>query len=251
MLPSVRHRPHKVEVNISHHAPALIGEEFPICINVKNFDDRDMDIVVDALLQPTEIDEAGMCSASVDCHLLTVPKLHSTENFIRIGDDRSTSLVKGASLGVIAPGASTSITLHLASAGAAYDRVIDISVQSRVVAVDEVVSGLTPPGSPTAPSLADRDEALRTLVIPAVEPIRVEQQVLYNRSLRKQPGLADLATYSHEFWDDGDVGEAIATTSISCTAPSGIVVEAVKVVREVSYTYVHATRWTVSSVRIE
>ncbi|KAF9809102.1 hypothetical protein IEO21_07571 [Rhodonia placenta] len=209
---TVRHRPHKVEVNISHHAPALIGEEFPICINVKNFDDRDMDIVVDALLQPTEIDEA--------------------ENFIRIGDDRSTSLVKGASLGVIAPGASTSITLHLASAGAAYDRVIDISVQSRVVAVDEVVSGLTPPGSPTAPSLADRDEALRTLVIPAVEPIRVEQQVLYNRSLRKQPGLADLATYSHEFWDDGDVGEAIATTSISCTAPSGIVVEAVKVVRE-------------------
>ena len=56
---SVRHRPHKIQVSITYNAPAYIGEEFPIVIDVSNQDDKEMEMVVDALLQPTEYDELG------------------------------------------------------------------------------------------------------------------------------------------------------------------------------------------------
>ena len=55
----VRYRPHRVQVAIAHEGPAYLGEEFPIEMSVTNLDDRELDIVVDVLLQPTEVDEAG------------------------------------------------------------------------------------------------------------------------------------------------------------------------------------------------
>ena len=55
----VRYRSHHVQVSIVHSGPAYLGEEFPIEINVTNGDDKELDVVVDVLLQPTEIDEAG------------------------------------------------------------------------------------------------------------------------------------------------------------------------------------------------
>lgn len=56
---SVRHRPHHVQVSLKNEAPAYLGEEFPITLDVTNIDDRELDISVDILLQPTEIEEAG------------------------------------------------------------------------------------------------------------------------------------------------------------------------------------------------
>ncbi|KAH9915858.1 Gryzun, putative trafficking through golgi-domain-containing protein [Fomitopsis serialis] len=210
----VRHRPHKVQVSVTYNAPAYIGEEFPITIDVSNQDDKEMEMVVDALLQPTEFDELG-------------------ENYIRIGDEKSTSLIKGVPLGTIAPGVSTSVTLYLSSAGAVYDRVIDISVQSHR---EVPPTGHEPesPQSPKSPTLSriDRDETIRTLAVPAVQPISVEQHAVYRRSLKAQPGLADLMTYEDGYWDDGDMGEAIITTVMACAAPSGIVVDSIKLVRQ-------------------
>ena len=55
----VRYRTHRVDVAISHAGPAYLGEEFPIEIEITNSDDRELDVVVDVLLQPTDIDEAG------------------------------------------------------------------------------------------------------------------------------------------------------------------------------------------------
>ena len=55
----VRYSSHRVQVSLSHNGPAYIGEEFPIEINVTNHDERELAIIVDVLLQPTEIDEAG------------------------------------------------------------------------------------------------------------------------------------------------------------------------------------------------
>jgi hypothetical protein len=49
-------------VSLSHHAPAFLDEEYPIVINITNADDRDMAVVVDVLLQPIDIDHAGMPS---------------------------------------------------------------------------------------------------------------------------------------------------------------------------------------------
>jgi len=42
-----------------HHAPAYLDEDYPIDIEVTNIDSRDLDVVVNVLLQPTEIDDAG------------------------------------------------------------------------------------------------------------------------------------------------------------------------------------------------
>ena len=58
----MRYRSHRIQVSISHDGPAYIGEEFPIEIDVTNNDDRELDVTVDVLLQPTEIDEAGESS---------------------------------------------------------------------------------------------------------------------------------------------------------------------------------------------
>ena len=58
----VRYRSHRIQVSISHDGPAYIGEEFPIEVDVTNTDDRELDVTVDVLLQPTEIDEAGASS---------------------------------------------------------------------------------------------------------------------------------------------------------------------------------------------
>lgn len=55
----VHYRPHRISVDMQHQGPAYLGEEFPITINVVNGDERDMEIFVDILLQPTEIERAG------------------------------------------------------------------------------------------------------------------------------------------------------------------------------------------------
>lgn len=58
-LYSIRHRPHLLQVALKHHVPAFLDEEYPIIVDVMNVDDRPLDVVLDVLLQPTEIDEAG------------------------------------------------------------------------------------------------------------------------------------------------------------------------------------------------
>jgi hypothetical protein len=59
-LSSVRHRPHELAVSLSHQAPALLDEEYPIVIDITNVDERHLDVIVDVLLQPTEVDQAGL-----------------------------------------------------------------------------------------------------------------------------------------------------------------------------------------------
>lgn len=46
-------------LSFTHQDPAYVDEEYPILIDVANMDDRDLDIIVDVLLQPSEIDDAG------------------------------------------------------------------------------------------------------------------------------------------------------------------------------------------------
>lgn len=48
-----------MNVAVEHHAPAYLGEEFPVRIDVTNADDRELDIVVDVLLHPLEAEHAG------------------------------------------------------------------------------------------------------------------------------------------------------------------------------------------------
>jgi hypothetical protein len=49
-----------LKISFHHEDPAYLDQDYPITIEVTNIDIRDLDIVVNILLQPTEIDHAGM-----------------------------------------------------------------------------------------------------------------------------------------------------------------------------------------------
>lgn len=71
----MRYRPHRVQVSLNHQSPAYLDEEYPIVIGITNEDDRPLDAVLDILLQPTEIDEAGTSRRVCLCFMSTRPYL--------------------------------------------------------------------------------------------------------------------------------------------------------------------------------
>ncbi|KAL4248314.1 hypothetical protein ABKN59_006671 [Abortiporus biennis] len=200
---TVQYRPHRIYVAVSNDAPAYLGEEFPIIIDIINGDDRELDIVIDVLLHPTEIEEAV--------------------SYITFDSEQSAALIKGISCGTLSPGGKVSKTLNLGTSGAPGDRMLDISVQSRSTSISAKLSESTP---------ADTGETLRTLVVSVIDPINVAYDVVYKRSSKPQRSIADLETYEGDYWDDGDGGVAHVVSKFSCAAPSGVHVESVKLTRE-------------------
>lgn len=51
-----------IDVVFHHRSPAYLDEDYPVEIEITNVDSRQLDIVVSFLLQPTEIDDAGLLS---------------------------------------------------------------------------------------------------------------------------------------------------------------------------------------------
>ena len=49
-----------MKISFHHEAPAYLDQDYPIIVEVTNNDIRDLGVVVNILLQPTEIDDAGM-----------------------------------------------------------------------------------------------------------------------------------------------------------------------------------------------
>ena len=154
-------------------------------------------------------------------------------NHIVFDDQRSAGLIKGVSFGVVPPGVNVLKTLYLVNTGAAGDRILDISIQSRTMPKPSP-SGSTPisPDSQSYPS--DTSEALQTLTVPTVNPITVSYNVTYKRALAEQPGLANLTTFDGEFWDDADGGEALVSARMEIMGPYSLNVESVKLIRHVS-----------------
>lgn len=153
-------------------------------------------------------------------------------NYISYDGEQSSSLIKAIPFGVLPSGASITKTLLLGTSGAAGDRVIDISVQSRSTTSGAASSGSDSPQSPHA-AHADTGETLKTLVVPTIEPITFASQVSYKRSSNSHASLADLATYEDDHWDDSNGGEAHIVTTVSCVGPTGIIIESVKLIRQV------------------
>ena len=58
-------------MSLIHQSPAYLDEEYPIVISVINEDDRPLDVLLDVLLQPTEIDEAGASDHADPCLMST------------------------------------------------------------------------------------------------------------------------------------------------------------------------------------
>jgi trafficking protein particle complex subunit 11 len=48
-------------MSLSHRFPAYLNEEYPITIEITNSDNKELDVTMDVLLQPTDLDYAGMC----------------------------------------------------------------------------------------------------------------------------------------------------------------------------------------------
>ncbi|KAG1830148.1 Gryzun, putative trafficking through golgi-domain-containing protein [Suillus variegatus] len=208
----VRHRPHELAVSLSHQAPALLDEEYPIAIDITNVDERHLDVVVDVLLQPTEVDQAAQ--------------------YIVFDDQRSSGLIKGIRLGTIAPGVSATKTLYLVGSGAPGDRMLDISIQSTSVQPESTSEGDDDAEPRSSSSLSehatiDSCEKLQTILW------RSQYDVAYRRSKGAMPALADLSTVEDDFWDDSYGGVAVVTTRIECLAPCGLVVESLKLHRQV------------------
>ncbi|KAF8911521.1 Gryzun, putative trafficking through golgi-domain-containing protein [Gymnopilus junonius] len=216
----VKHREHYLKMAFHHLAPAYLDEDYPICIELTNTDTRDLDVIINVLLQPTEIDEAV--------------------NWIVVDEERSSSLIKGIHVGVLAPGVSVTKTLHLFSTGAAGDRMVDISVQTRTVSrklegIQEEDNGKNDEQQHHA---HDMMEHLKMFTIPTVEPIQVTHDVSYRRSLKSWSGPADLQTFEESFWDDRKGGEALINVLMSCVGPWSLNIESVEFERADN---VHAT----------
>ncbi|KAI5826272.1 hypothetical protein K523DRAFT_419385 [Schizophyllum commune Tattone D] len=209
---AVRHRPYNVSVKIEQHAPAYIGEDYPILIDITNTDDRSLEVTLDVLLQPTEVDDAV--------------------NTFTIDDQQSTSLVKGIACGTLVPGASVVKTLHLYSTGAGGDRVLDISTQCR-----EVLSANDAEDQEEQAEANDTrhsTEVLHTLAVPTVEAIRASWDVAYERAPTSvpRPGIADLSTFDSDFWDDSLGGEAVVQLVLECAGPWNLEILGMELVRE-------------------
>jgi hypothetical protein len=56
----VKHRAHHLKLAFHHHAPAYLDEDYPVGIEITNTDSRDLQVVLSFLLQPPEIDDAGV-----------------------------------------------------------------------------------------------------------------------------------------------------------------------------------------------
>ena len=145
---------------------------------------------------------------------------------------RSNSLIKGVALGVLTPGVNISKTMFLGCSGAVGDRVIDISVQSRASSSAEPTTPVTPQSPSTA---VDTGETLRTLVVPTVDPITIAHHVDYRRSTKPVTGLGNLDAFEDNYWEDA--GEAHVSTTMTCVGPSGVYVESIKLLREVSHIF--------------
>lgn len=210
-----RHRPHRLSVSFSHQQQALLDEEFPITVEIVNRDDRHLDVVVDILLQPAEVDEAVQ--------------------FIVHNGQRSSGLIKGAEYGVIAPGASVGKTFILVASGAAANRTIDVSVQSNAAGSTLPTvhrpTDLSMSSSISSLAASDTNEFLQTLDIPATAPFSVTHDVEYQISLRPARPLSELSTLVGESWDGGEV---IIMTKFECVAPCSLEIEGLELKRQES-----------------
>ncbi|KAK0494835.1 Gryzun, putative trafficking through golgi-domain-containing protein [Armillaria luteobubalina] len=202
----VRHRPHNVLLSLTHHAPACIDEVYPIVIEVTNADNRELEVTMDLLLQPTEVDDAV--------------------NSITLDNERSSGLIKGISFGVLVPGVSSIKTLNLSNTGGAGDRMIDISIQSRVVSRYDSNEDLS------KSEMEDVSEILQTLTVPTAKALNVAYDVAYRRPLVERLGLADLRRFEEDFWDEGETGEALVTLRLECAGPWALELQKVVLERQ-------------------
>jgi len=120
------------------------------------------------------------------------------------------------------------------------DRIIDISIQStsvQVASTAKVGDDARHPrnsSSSNAHAAADACEELQTILIPMSRMLSVAYDVAYRRSKNAMLALADLSTVQDVVWDDSYGGAAVIVARMECTVPCGLVIERLKLHRQVS-----------------
>ncbi|SGY32475.1 BQ5605_C002g01369 [Microbotryum silenes-dioicae] len=209
---SVSARKLRLDFSIEHPSPAYVGEVYPVHIEFVNEDEFDIDVYLDILLQPGE-DESP--------------------NRILVDEEWSLSFIKGISLGTITPKTRLRKTMHLECVGAAGDRLLDLSVRSiasslKTAPVAEVPSapdnGIIEP----APPSNNFTELLRSIIIPAVDPLRSAFQVMVHQKRKALKPLLDLAPPSE--WDAASDVTVVGT--IHAAGPWDLEMTSLKLVSE-------------------
>ncbi|PVF96750.1 hypothetical protein CPB86DRAFT_736228 [Serendipita vermifera] len=171
------------DLEIESMGRALIGEEYPIIVIIKNKDQKELAFKFDVLLHPAE---------------------NETVNYVSFGEERSTGLLRGITFESIKPGESQSRTIYLNCTGSLGKRVLDISLQAWH---DSIPSG---PEEITAAS-----EILRTIAVETQEPIHYDVFVTYSQSRQGLPAFPNLVDL-----DDSDFHSCQATVGlvVECTS---------------------------------
>ncbi|OCF45455.1 hypothetical protein I317_00702 [Kwoniella heveanensis CBS 569] len=161
-------KPHEIDIEVAHPPSAYIGEDTEIAVKITNTDDREIDVVFSAFLQPGDGDDDDDGST------------------IAVDHELSPSLLKDVSLGPIAPASTSSKTIILRSP-AEGTKIIDISVHSSVKAPSSQSKSLSPDMGDGA--AGDQiEEITRTLVLPVVRPFDVRMGVKYSQRIEGTEG---------------------------------------------------------------
>jgi hypothetical protein len=164
-------------------------------------------------------------------------------NWIVFDGEKSSSLIRGIHLGVLAPGVSTVKTLHMFNTGAGGDRVVDVSIQTKAVIPkgDDDVGGVDDDADSEEGDdedvISDTMEHLSLLVVPTINPVDVSYSISYGRDTSSWAGLTDLATFEDTFWDCRRGGHAIVTVTMTCVGPWNLLIENIDLERKVSVTF--------------
>jgi trafficking protein particle complex subunit 11 len=152
-------------------------------------------------------------------NLLCLNLIFAPVNHITLGDDSSTSLIKGVSFGIVEPGGVVKRTLYLHSTGTGGDRILDLSIQSHTIQPES--SNMSP----------NTNETLRTLVVHTVPAMKPSFTVTYTRDPEPLPALLDLSKYE----PDAVEGQSMATMTVAVisSGPWEVVVDSIRYKPEV------------------
>ncbi|GAA5919086.1 hypothetical protein JCM1841_003742 [Sporobolomyces salmonicolor] len=150
-----------LRVDISHKAPAYLGEAFPIDVEVTNDDEIELEVFLVLFLQPAE---------------------DGTQNRILVDDQASTAVIESLSLGLLAPNTSLRKTLFLESLGLPGDRQLDVTLRAQP----------SPSSTSSLSVIPSSTEITRSLSIPAVRPVLAAFDTQMYRRRRAVKPLLDL-----------------------------------------------------------
>lgn len=160
---------------------------------------------------------------------------HVSVNEMTMGQERSTSLIKGVSFGRVHAGQSSRRKLLLLSSGTEGERVLDFSIQSRAI----------PSLSASAGGPQDINETLHTFVIQTVPALQLATETTYTRDPSTFPGLFELSRYEQDFFHRSCI--ASVSAQIIARGPWDVVLDSVKLVSEVcefGYLFKHNSRYS-------